>query len=108
MSFDECQDAGIQPYDDESCREFLAYELGEEIARFYRYTEGIHEVQKRLILRYGDENFAKAMSVFHELLELEDNASGLGDDGDFWRSWRHDYKQRRVRIMTTPLVVLLF
>ena len=85
-----------EEYDEEGCRDFLVHELGVEIPRFYRYAEGIHEVQKRIILRYGDHNFAKAMGVFKELLELDDNACGLGDDGDLWRSWRYDYKLRRV------------
>ena len=85
-----------EEYEEEACRDFLVHELGVEIPRFYRYAEGIHEVQKRIILRYGDENFAKAMGIFKQLLELDDNACGLGDDGDLWRSWRHDYKLRGV------------
>jgi len=84
-----------EAYDEESCRDFLVHELGFEIPGFFRYAEGIHEVQKRLILRYGDENIARAMGVFRELLE-DDDASGLGDDGDMWRSWRHDHKYRSV------------
>ncbi|KAI9828089.1 MAG: hypothetical protein M1832_003616 [Thelocarpon impressellum] len=88
------QFALIEEYNEEKCRDFLVHELGVEIPRFYRYAEGIHEVQKRIILRYGDENFAKAMGIFTHLLESDDNAAGLGDDGDLWRSWRHDYKLR--------------
>lgn len=84
-----------EAYDDEACRDFLTYELGNEIPTLFRYAEGIHEVQKRLILRYGDENMASAMGVFRELLE-DDDASGLGDEGDIWRSWRHDHKYRSV------------
>ena len=84
-----------EAYDDDECHDFLVYELGPEVPTFFRYAEGIHEVQKRLILRYGDENMARAMGVFKELLE-EDDASGLGDDGDLWRSWRHDHKHWRV------------
>ncbi|KAI9657808.1 MAG: hypothetical protein M1829_006874 [Trizodia sp. TS-e1964] len=79
---------------DESCLDFLVHELGLEIPRTYRYAQGIHEVQKRLILRYGDENIARVMDIFNSLLEDENNAAGLGDDGDVWRSWRHDYKMR--------------
>ncbi|KAI9790891.1 MAG: hypothetical protein M1816_004652 [Peltula sp. TS41687] len=81
-------------FDEDDCREFLAYELGEEIPRLYRYARGIDEVRKRVILRYGDFNYGRAMGIFIQLLESEDCASGLGDTGDHWRSWRHDYKNR--------------
>ncbi|KAI9679489.1 MAG: hypothetical protein M1817_005511 [Caeruleum heppii] len=84
----------VEEYDDESCRDFLVHELGLEIPRFYRFNKGIHEVQKRIISRYGDENFGRAMAVFREMLEDADNAWGLGDDGDLWRSWRHDWRQQ--------------
>ncbi|KAI9834154.1 MAG: hypothetical protein M1826_005265 [Phylliscum demangeonii] len=94
MVLPENPDCFREEYDEESCRDFLVHELGAEIARFYRYAEGIHEVQKRIILRYGDENCAQAMHIFRELLEADDNASGLGDDGDVWRSWRHDHMLR--------------
>ena len=96
MAANDPEDDLIEAYEAESCRDFLVYELGVEVARFYRYTEGIHEVQRRVMLRYGDKNYAKAMNNFYELLELDDNASGLGDEGDAWRSWRHDYSWRRV------------
>lgn len=91
-SSDSCPD----PFDEEECRDFLAYELGQEIPRFYRYRQGIHEVESRLIQRFGDMNYGKAMAVFHRLLESDDCASGLGDEGDLWRSWRHDFKHRGV------------
>ncbi len=84
-----------EAYNDDACHDFIVYDLGFQIPLVYRYAEGIHEVQKRLIVRYGDENIARAMGVFREVLEVDD-ASGLGDDGDMWRSWRHDHKHRRV------------
>ncbi|KAI9847642.1 MAG: hypothetical protein M1838_000818 [Thelocarpon superellum] len=83
-----------EEFDEERCRDFFVHELGVEIPRFYRYAEGIHEVRKRILLRYGDMNFGPVMALFRELLEQDDNAAGLGDDGDLWRSWRHDYKNR--------------
>ncbi|KZF19393.1 hypothetical protein L228DRAFT_42631 [Xylona heveae TC161] len=92
---DTGEEASNTIFDEEACRDFLTLELGCEIPRYYRYAEGIHEVQKRLILCYGDNYIAEAMGVFYDLLEGEDNASGLGDDGDFWRTWRHDFKLRR-------------
>ena len=85
-------------YEEEACRDFLVHEIGVEIPRFYRYAEGIEEVRRRILLRYGDVGYAKALGIFTELLERDDNASGLGDDGDLWRSWRHDYKRRGVSI----------
>lgn len=84
------------PFNEQECREYIAYELGDVIPRLYRYAQGIHEVQKRLIIRYGDTNYGKAMDVFRELMENNDCASGLGDAGDAWRSWRFDYKHRGV------------
>jgi len=83
-------------FDEEAVRDFLVDELGLEIPRLYRYDQGIHEVHRRLITRFGDEHFARAMGVFQDLLENEDNANGLGDDGDLYRSWRYDYRMRKV------------
>jgi hypothetical protein len=85
-----------QEFDEEAVRDFLVDELGLEIPRLYRYDQGIHEIHRRLITRFGDEHFARAMGIFQNLLEGEDNANGLGDDGDLYRSWRHDYKMRKV------------
>ncbi|KAH0542001.1 hypothetical protein FGG08_003550 [Glutinoglossum americanum] len=84
-----------QEFDEEAVRDFLVDELGLEIPRLYRYDQGIHEIHRRLITRFGDEHFARAMGVFQSLLEGEDNANGLGDDGDLFRSWRYDYKMRK-------------
>ncbi|KAH0562527.1 hypothetical protein GP486_002787 [Trichoglossum hirsutum] len=84
-----------QELDEEAVRDFLVDELGLEVPRLYRYDQGIHEIHRRLITRFGDEHFARAMGVFQSLLEGEDNANGLGDDGDLYRSWRHDYKMRK-------------
>ena len=95
---------GREAYGDEDCHDFLTYELAYEIPIVFRYADGIHEVQKRLILRYGDENIARAMGVFQELLE-DDDASGMGDDGDMWRSWRHDYKHRKVSCLARVRVI---
>lgn len=96
MASDDSSNSFQNVFDEQECRDFLAYELGEEIPILYRYREGIHEVQKRIILRYGDMNYGKAMKVFNQLLECDNCASGLGDAGDPWRSWRHDYKNRGV------------
>lgn len=79
-------------FDEERCRDFLVHELGIEIARSYRYSEGIHEVRRRVKKRFGDDDYVNVMRLFDELLESDDNAAGLGDDGDLWRSWRHEYK----------------
>lgn len=85
-----------EKYDEANCRDYLVYKLGPDITRVWRYEQGIHEVQKRLQLRYGDESLAEAMKIFWELLEMDDIASGHGGDGDPWRSWRHDHKLMRV------------
>jgi hypothetical protein len=94
-----------QEFDEEAVRDFLVDELGLEIPRLYRYDQGIHEVYRRLVTRFGDEHFARAMGVFQNLLEGEDNANGLGDDGDLYRSWRHDYKMRKVSRPRPPFAL---
>ena len=99
LTHQDSKDSLQEPYDEEAVRDFLTEELG-EIPLNYRYAEGIHEVRKRLILRYGDMNFAKAMNTFQGLLESDDIGAGLGDDADLWRSWRHDHKTRRVSVLT--------
>ena len=90
-------------FDEERCRDFLVHELGIEIARSYRYSEGIHEVRRRVKKRFGDDDYVNVMRLFDELLESDDNAAGLGDDGDLWRSWRHEYKLHKVWIEAVAL-----
>ncbi|KAI9821937.1 MAG: hypothetical protein M1827_002519 [Pycnora praestabilis] len=77
-------------FEEEACRDFLR-ELGTVIVRKFTYTAGRDLIHEQLILRYGDANIGDAIGVFKELLE-DDDASGLGDDGDIYRSWRHEYK----------------
>ncbi|KAI9836426.1 MAG: hypothetical protein M1819_001457 [Sarea resinae] len=79
-------------FDEDDCREFLQFQLGTEITRYFRYAEGVQEVKQRFVTRYGDTNTPKAMSIFYDVLRGENNASGLGDEGDIWRTWRHDFK----------------
>jgi hypothetical protein len=82
-------------FDEECCRYFLR-EIGEQIVPFYPFTFGIDEVYTQLLQRYGEDWVADALSVLQDLLEAEDNANGLGDDGDIWRSWRHSWRHRNV------------
>lgn len=83
-------------FDEESCRFFLR-ECGEQIVPFYPFEAGIDEVYNLLLEQYTVEEMSDVLSVLHELLEDDDNASGLGDDGDIWRSWRHAWRRRNVR-----------
>ena len=85
-------------FDEESCRFFLR-EVGERIVPFYPFFVGIEEVYAVLVERYDRSRIADALSVLHELLEDDDNASGIGDDGDIWRSWRHCWRHRNVSVM---------
>jgi hypothetical protein len=82
-------------FDEESCRYFLN-EVGSRIVPFYPFGFGIEEVYSSILKRYGFENCADAVGIVQELLEDEQNARGLGDDGDIWRSWRHSWRHRNV------------
>ncbi|KAI9723961.1 MAG: hypothetical protein M1812_000679 [Candelaria pacifica] len=93
--FDEgwaCDDKAYE-FDADECVEYLIYDVGQELARNFRYSDGIDELYNRLMCRYGDKNISKAIAVFRSLLE-NDDACGLGDDGDCFRCWRHEYKYR--------------
>ena len=86
----------LSTFDEESCRFFLR-EVGERLVPFYPFSVGIEEVYSLLLERYGRPQIADSLSVLHELLEDEGNATGAGDDGDIWRSWRHSWRHRNVR-----------
>ena len=90
---------GVGAFDEESCRYFLQ-EIGEQIVPFFPFMFGIGEVHTLLLERYGEDWVADALSVLHELMEAEDNANGLGDDGDIFRSWRHSWRHRNVGFCT--------
>ena len=85
----------LATFDEESCRFFLQ-QVAERIVPFYPFSVGIEEVYSLLLEHYGESTIADAMSVLHELLEDQHNASGIGDDGDAWRSWRHEWRHRNV------------
>jgi len=96
-------DEGILPwpeclgtFDEESCRFFLR-ELGQRIVQFYPFSVGIEEVHSQIVNGYGFHGAPDAMSVLQELLEDDSTAAGVGDDGDIWRSWRHNWRHRNVR-----------
>lgn len=55
------------------------------------------EVYGSIVDRYGAEGSPDVLSVLQELLEDDETANGLGDDGDIWRSWRHSWRHRNVR-----------
>lgn len=88
-------------FDEESCRFFLR-EVGERLVPFYPFSVGINEVYSLLLERYGRTQIADALSVLQELLEEESNATGAGDDGDIWRSWRYSWRHRNVGIWPIP------
>lgn len=85
-------------FDEESCRSFL-HQVGEDVVPFFPFSFGIEKVYALLFDRYGKPQIADAVSVLHELLEDENNANGVGDDGDIWRSWRHHWRHRDVRFL---------
>jgi len=85
----------LDTFDEESCRFFLR-EIGEKIVPLYPFTIGIEEVYSLILEQYGYASLPDATSVLQELLEDDGSASGLGDDGDIWRSWRHSWRHRNV------------
>ena len=84
-----------QTFDEESCRYFLR-EVGERVVPAYPFDYGMEEVHSLILEKYGYEGIADATSVLQDLLEDDDVAAGIGDDGDIWRSWRHHWRRRNV------------
>ncbi|OAP62813.1 hypothetical protein AYL99_02040 [Fonsecaea erecta] len=80
-------------FDEEECRFFLR-EVGERVVPVYPFSFGMEEVYSLIIERYGYAGLPDVTSVLQDLLEDERTASGLGDDGDVWRSWRHSWRHR--------------
>lgn len=83
-------------FDEESCRYFL-HEVGSRLVPRYPFSFGIEEVYGILLDTYGFDGTPDVTSLLQELLEDKQNADGLGDDGDVWRSWRHGWRHRNVR-----------
>lgn len=94
-------------FDEESCRFFL-HDLGKRIVPFYPFSFGMEEVYTSVVDKYGIPDCTDAIAVLQELLEDDQNADGVGDDGDIWRSWRHGWRHRNVgscsRIFTSTYV----
>jgi hypothetical protein len=88
-------------FDEESCRYFLR-EVGARVVPNYPFSFGMEEVYSLIIESYGYEGVPDVTSVLEELLEDDDTATGVGDDGDIWRSWRHYWRHRNVR-SSSPL-----
>ena len=102
---DENSTSVRENYSEEACMDFIIYELGygSGLPRDFRYAQGIDQVRTRLMLRYGDRNLDRAMGIFNEILESR-SASGLGDEGDVWRSWRHSHTHCRVSLFETSIL----
>ncbi|KAI9751284.1 MAG: hypothetical protein M4579_006137 [Chaenotheca gracillima] len=83
-------------FDPEACRDYLVLELGLKIGTVYEYAAGIEEIRTRVFLKYGGENYPRVMAMLYDLIESEDNAWGVGDEGDAFSSWRHDHKKRAI------------
>lgn len=82
-------------FDEESCR-WHVREAGKRVVRFYPFSSGIEEVYCLMLERCGLPGLPDAMSVIEEMLEKESVANGMGDDGDIFRSWRHNWRHRMV------------
>ena len=89
--------SALKVFDEESCRYFLR-EVGERVVPAYPFDYGMEEVYSLILEKYGYQGIADAISVLQDLLEDDDVATGIGDDGDIWRSWRHHWKRRNVRL----------
>ena len=88
---------GRSCWDEEACRDFIIYDLGysSQIPRDYRYRQGIDEVRKRLMCRFGDMNLDRSMGIFNDILEKV-SAHGIEDEADIWRSWRYSHLHQNV------------
>jgi hypothetical protein len=82
-------------FDEEQCRFFLR-EVGCRVAAVYPFRFGIEEAYGIILDKYKRTEVSDVMSVLEDLLENDATSSGLGDDGDIWRSWRFDWKHRIV------------
>ncbi|KAI1620057.1 hypothetical protein EDD37DRAFT_183788 [Exophiala viscosa] len=80
-------------FDEDTCRYFLR-EVGTRVVPFYPFSFGMEEVYSLILERYGYDGIPDATSVLQDLLESEGEAGGFGDDGDIWRSWRHNWRHR--------------
>jgi hypothetical protein len=82
-------------FDDESCRYFLR-QVGERVVHAYPFNYGMEEVYSLILENYGYDGIADAISLLGDLLEDDDLATGIGDDGDIWRCWRLHWRRRNV------------
>ena len=82
-------------FDEDSCRFFLR-ELGQKVVQFYPFSIGMEEAFSYIVQEYGFEGAPDALGVLQEMLEDDNSAAGAGDDGDIWRSWRHNWRHRNV------------
>lgn len=77
------------PFSQQECQDWIVLELArnEETPRMLGYARGIAEITRRVKERYGNQHVATAMDIVYGLIEDGRNASGLGDDGDWWACW---------------------
>ncbi|KAI9731400.1 MAG: hypothetical protein M1834_005306 [Cirrosporium novae-zelandiae] len=86
----------------EECIDFLVYKLGPQaVSEAQVYKGGLEWLFARLWEHYGAMDAIKAVDVFKDLVESEKNSWGLGDDGDIWRNWRHEWKLHNVNPIVT-------
>ena len=79
-------------FNEDVCRDFINLQLGykDRVPILYQYAQGIDEVRQRLILRFGDVNYSRAMGIFNSIMRDGHN-SGFGDEEDIWQSWRFSF-----------------
>ena len=97
--FNRSQEFGF--FDEEDCRYFLRSK-GKEVVPTMPFSLGMEEVYRAIVEKYGHIAVPDVTSVLEELLENEMSATGLGDDGDPWRPWRHSWKHRNVGSALSP------
>ncbi len=85
----------LQVFDEESCRYFLR-QVGGRVVPSYPFDYGMEEVYSLILESFGYDGIADAISLLQDLLEDDDVATGIGDDGDIWRSWRYHWRRRNV------------
>jgi hypothetical protein len=93
--------AALGCFDEEECRFFLR-EVGARVVPNYPFSYGMEEVHSLIVEEYGQDGVPDVTSLLHELLEEDNTSSGIGDDGDIWRSWRYHWRHRNVRPSLAP------
>ncbi|KIW21547.1 hypothetical protein PV08_02127 [Exophiala spinifera] len=80
-------------FNEESCRWHIR-EAGMRVVPRYPFSCGIEEIYCLMLEQCGFPGLPDALSVIEDMLEQDGVADSMGDDGDIFRSWRHNWRHR--------------